>query len=280
MGMGDEFAAGTPDDIDYEERNNSYQEVVPEEEVIEELKHDVQVERLHQVYEKEWEEHDFDSMPTFIPEDRKVGYAGAVELLEDKEYTVEDVEAFCERTELEAGDGQFVSAAIEVADPDRTVELSDMAGVNYVGMRNSHGVEIDGDVGHRAGYRMEAGEIMVHGDAGDEPGRSMEGGKMDITGASGDKPGFGMEAGTLRVGDGCPEDVGPLLEPPAEVYVDDLENVSASIHGGRVYVADGDGHRQLFPPTDRRDRYWLVWQDAKKNGWSRMLSTYMPRGDT
>jgi len=264
MGMGDEFAVGI-DDLEYEPVDTTYdEEVEQDEQAIEELKDRERRQTLIDAYEEEWKPSP-DRVP-IVRGDRKVGYRGACDLLEEMDYTADDVWEFCEQVDLEGRDGEYVSALVEELDADDPVYLPDLAGVDRIGQFRDAAVVIDGDVGEQLGYRMRDSEVTVKGDAGREPGRGMKSGRIEIEGSAGEKPGFAMEEGELVIQEGEPDDVGPLLEDGAAVYVEDVGNVSRSMRDGVIYRrGDCEGWEQYYPPTDRWDQASIVLKDMRKH---------------
>ncbi len=59
--------------------------------------------------------------------------------------------------------------------------------------------ENEKDVGNKAGFAMNGGEISIQGSTGDEAGFSMSGGVLLVRGHSGDRLGCGMSGGSIVV---------------------------------------------------------------------------------
>jgi hypothetical protein len=93
--------------------------------------------------------------------------------------------------------------------------------LNYMGLRNRRNLVLIGDVGDKAGYKMESGSILVEGDAGDKAGLDLSGGKLIIHGDVGIKLGEWMRGGEIHV-HGRKKSKGLLV-------------ISGHLRGGRIY---------------------------------------------
>lgn len=124
-------------------------------------------------------------------------YPAACEALDGIDINHETVEAFIKDTALRAADGVFISAIANTLED--SVTLPGLAGVDYVGVRNTADIAVDGDTGDYAGVGMMAGELHVDGDAGRQSGRLMQGGVLRIKGDGDGGLGMDMEGGEIYV---------------------------------------------------------------------------------
>ncbi|MEQ1904311.1 MAG: formylmethanofuran dehydrogenase subunit C [Pirellulaceae bacterium] len=74
---------------------------------------------------------------------------------------------------------------------------------------------VEGNIGHRAGAKMQGGSLIIRGNGANDIGSSMMGGTIFVTGNTGDRTGgcgsgdtAGMNRGTIIVAGNCGEAVG------------------------------------------------------------------------
>jgi hypothetical protein len=138
-------------------------------------------------------------------------YTTAVDMIQDIEFTVEDVEDMCLELDsttrdilpLGAPSGLFIAAMCNHAqEHDITLNLRSLTRRwPFLGYRLPRGrrLRLEGDVGDFVGALLEGGDIIVTGNAGNYTGIGMRSGQLHIGYSSGKHTGEGMRGGTLRV---------------------------------------------------------------------------------
>jgi hypothetical protein len=179
--------------------------------------------------------------------------------------TPKDVEAvsigmwsFRERRFFSIEAGLFLSALINAGGHRNYVVRTDgTEPPDYLGTMNTKNVAVIGGAGKHAGYRMQAGKIIITEDADLSAGSEMSGGLLAIMGESYGQSGFHMSGGELRVRKAAHTPGSHMEGGVLRVGGESHGVVANGMKGGSIYLNDREGEPYISDNIGADARVYL-----------------------